>query len=295
MEEFLPGRYMNPLSDFAFKRLFFNELNKDLLINFLNSIIGEAAPIKEIRYQPTIQDGLSESSRGVTFDIYCTNQQDEHFIIEMQKARHSHFRDRCLYYSTFPVQQQLQKGMKRFELKKVYMVAISDFEVFNEFEEDRYHYIEYVNLLRKRTQTIYSDKLNFVFVELPKFNKTIHELETHTDRWLFCLRNLSVLENRPREVQGRIFEKLFKLAEIQKLTTAEMKEYKKSVLEYEDVRDAVAFAREEARKEGEETGHEKGVEEGKQKIALKCLSKGMPIEEISDLTGLSGEEIRGLQ
>ncbi len=97
------------------------------------------------------------------------------------------------------------------------------FFLFDETEDDSAHYIDYVQLIRQRTGTLYSKKLNFALVELPKFRKTEAELETNTDRWLFCLRNLSRQTSRPDAVQGRIFEKLFKAAEIEQLTTKEMK------------------------------------------------------------------------
>jgi predicted transposase/invertase (TIGR01784 family) len=145
--------------------------------------------------------------------------------------------------------------------------------------------------------------LNFIFVELPKFKKPVEALETNVDRWLFCLKNLSRLNARPAEVQGRIFEKLFKAAEIKKLTEADMEAYNKSILEYQDVRDAVDYAREEASeksfKEGVERGFKRGIKEGvNQKsveIARKCFQKRMSLEEIAELTGLSVEQIKELK
>ncbi|MDD3062319.1 MAG: PD-(D/E)XK nuclease family transposase, partial [Massilibacteroides sp.] len=155
---------------------------------------------------------------------------------------------------------------------------------------------------------LYSKKLNFAFVELPKFRKTESELVTNADRWLFCLRNLSRLTSRPEAVQGRIFEKLFKAAEIKRLTTTEMEAYRKSILEYDDVRSAVDCAREEGVKKGVLKGREEGINIGVKKGVLKgreemrkqmakqmvrnCLSAGMSTAEISKLTELSEEEVR---
>jgi predicted transposase/invertase (TIGR01784 family) len=121
--------------------------------------------------------------------------------------------------------------------------------------------------------------LNFIFVELPKFKKPVEALETNVDRWLFCLKNLSRLNSRPTEVQGKLFEKLFKAAEIKKLTATDMETYNKSILEYQDVRDAVDYAKEE-----------KSVE-----IARKCFQKRMSLEEIAELTGLSAEQLKELK
>ncbi|MDR3341136.1 MAG: Rpn family recombination-promoting nuclease/putative transposase [Candidatus Symbiothrix sp.] len=121
--------------------------------------------------------------------------------------------------------------------------------------------------------------MNFIFVELPKFKKPVEALETNVDRWLFCLKNLSRLNSRPTEVQGKLFEKLFKAAEIKKLTATDMETYNKSILEYQDVRDAVDYAKEE-----------KSVE-----IARKCFQKRMSLEEIAELTGLSAEQLKELK
>ncbi len=294
MKEFLEAKYLNPLTDFGFKKLFFNELDKELLIDLLNEIICEENKITDLQFQPTLQLGDLEKDRKVIFDIFCTNEKGEYFIVEMQKAKEPYFRDRCLYYSTFPIQKQGLPGSWNYRLKAVYMVAILDFVLFNESEGDKDYFIERVQLLRERTKSLYSKKLNFIFVELPKFNKELQELTTNIDRWMFCLRNLSCLDNYPSEVQGRIFEKLFKTAEIKQLTEKDMEEYRKSILEYQDVRDAVDYAREEARKEGREEGVGVGKKEEKTEITLKCLQEGLPVETISRITGLTEAQIRNI-
>lgn len=299
MEVILQERYMNPLSDFAFKKLFFNELNKELLIDFLNEVLPWKDKILDIQYQPTLQLGDWEADRKVIFDIFCTNGKGEFFIIEMQKARHPHFRDRCLFYSTFPIRKQAPQGLWNFKLKAVYTIAIMDFTLFNEFEEDENLYIEHVNLLRDSTKTLFSDKLNYVFIELPKFRKEVAELKTNMDRWLFCLKNLSKLDSRPPEVQGKIFEMLFKAAEIQQLKETEMEKYRKSILEYNDVREVADFAKEEGLLEGLERGHAEGLEEGIEKekitIARNCLKESLPVETIQKITGLTIEQINALK
>jgi predicted transposase/invertase (TIGR01784 family) len=145
--------------------------------------------------------------------------------------------------------------------------------------------------------------LNFIFVELPKFKKPVEALETNVDRWLFCLKNLSRLNSRPTEVQGRTFEKLFKAAEIKKLTETDMETYNKSILEYQDVRDAVDYAKEEYFEKGIERGIERGIEQGIERgakqgrkeaietTARKCLQEGMSIELVAKVTGLSVNQL----
>ena len=139
------------------------------------------------------------------------------------------------------------------------MVAILDFVLFDEFEDDKEQVIEHVRLMREKTKTSYSDKLKFAFVELPKFRKTEEELETHFDKWLYLLKNLPELKARPVSVQDKVFEELFELAEIKRLTESDMETYRKSVLEYHDVISAMGCARDEGRDEGRKEGRDEGI------------------------------------
>ena len=211
MEKFtIHSKYLNPLTDFGFHKLFGTEDCKELLIDFLNEIVREEGLITDVQYLPPEQWGDTETERKAIFDIFCTNEKGEYFIVEMQNAKQPYFRDRSIFYASLPVRKQAPRGLWNFRLKAVYMVAILDFVLFNEVENDKDQVIERVHLVRERTQTIYSKKLNFVFVELPKFRKTAEELETNADKWLFSLKNLSKLEERPESVQGKVFEKLFR-------------------------------------------------------------------------------------
>ncbi len=290
MEEFLQKKYINPLTDFGFKKLFFNESNKELLIDFLNEILQEQNRITDIQLQPTLHLGHTENNRKVVFDIFCITDKGEYLIVEMQKARQPYFKDRCLFYSTFPIRQQAPQGRWNFQLRAVYTIAILDFVLFEEFEDDKNYYIERVQLVRERTKTPYSGKLKFIFVELPKFDKNISELKTNMDRWLYCMKNLSLLDSCPFEEQGKIFERLFKIAEINQLTEEEMEEYKKSIFEYEDVQDALEYAKEVAKKEG----WDQGIEKEKIEIAKNCIKEGIPIEVIVKITGLTSIQIQEL-
>ena len=281
-EEF-EARYLNPLTDFGFHKIFGTESNKDLLINFLNEIIKEEGLITDIQYHPPEQFGDFKTERKAIFDIFCTTENGNYFIVEMQKAKQAFFRDRSIFYASIPIHRQAPQGIWDFHLKAVYMVAILDFILSDEFEEEKEEVIERVSLMWERTKTPYSKKLKFAFVELPKFRKTADELETNVDKWLFMLKNLSRMEDRPASIQGKIFEKLFELAEIKQLTEKDMEKYEKSVLEYYDVQDAMNCAREE--------GIEKGVKKEKIAIIQKCFQKNMAIEDIVFFTGFSKEQI----
>ena len=302
----LEARYLNPLIDFGFHKLFGEESNKDLLIDFLNEIIREEGRITDIQYLVTEQWGNFKTDRKAVFDIFCKTEKEEYFIVEMQNAKQPFFRDRSIFYASLPIQKQAPKGFWDYRLNKIYLVAILDFVLFEDFEDDKEYVVERVQLVRERTKTVYSNVLEFAFVELPKFKKTEKELKSHFDKWLFILKNLSKLKARPASIQGEVFEKLFELAEIKQLTKKNMETYRKSILKYHDVRLAVDCDREEGVKEGIEKGRREGIEKGIEKgrresiekeknMIQKCLQKNMAIEDIVFLTGYTKEQIISFQ
>lgn len=276
-------KYVNPLTDFGFKKLFGTELNKDLLINFLNQILPNQQ-IKELSYSTNERLGKLKLDRKAIFDLYCIGENGEHFIVEMQKAKQNYFKDRTVFYSTFPVQQQAQQGNWDFQLKPVYSIGILDFE-FDDHKEDN-TLLHIVELKNQRCEVFY-EKLKFVYIELPKFKKTLEELETDFDRWLYVFRHLEKLKDRPAQLQSRVFKKLFKIAQIAGFTKEERKEYEDSLKHYRDIRNVV----DTARAEGIEEGMEKGVEIRNIEIAKQMKKDNEPIDEIQKYTGLSKSRI----
>jgi predicted transposase/invertase (TIGR01784 family) len=291
--------YINPLTDFGFKRIFGEERNKALLINFLNEIIEEERKIVDIEYQPTFQTGVWEEDRKAVFDIYCKNDRDEFFVVEMQKVRQAYFVERSLFYSTFAIQKQARKGEWNFSLKAVYTIAILDFNLFEIDKNQPDFCIERIHLVRKSTGEKYSNKLNFIFLELPRFCKELNELTSNFERWLYCLKSLSKLDSQPEEVRGAIFDDLFEEARINKLTKRDMETYRKSVLEYADVRSAVEYAQEtfynKGRTEGWSEGRLKGLEQGRIATVEKMLELNFQISDISQITGLTLDQINDLK
>ena len=274
-------KYINPFTDFGFKKLFGTEVNKDLLMDFLNELINSQGKIKEVKYLNPEQLGRNEDDRRAVFDIYCETETGETFIVEMQKAKLNFFKDRSVYYASFPIRDQGLKGDWDYHLKSVYTVGILNF-VFNESRDDKDYYHTEVKLMDTRKKTVFYDKLTFIYLEMPKFNKSIEQLETRFEKWMYVLKNLPKLQERPPQLQERIFEKFFSVAEIAKMNKQEIAEYEDSLKKYRDLYSALTTAEKE------------GEIKGKIEIAQRLLNKGMSIEEISDLTGLSEEQIKEL-
>lgn len=304
-------RYISLLTDFGFKRIFGTKPNKDLLINFLNSLFDGFQVIKDVKYLNSEHVGDVFAERKAIFDVYCENERGEKFIVEMQNAYQKYFKDRSLFYSTFPIREQAPKGAEwNFQLEHVYTVALLNFDLEEEaFDKNDINHD--VGLLDKKTLKVFNDKLSFKYVEIAKFNKTEEELDTLYDKWLYVLKNLSRLDERPSALKEKVFTKLFEEAEIAKFTPTELKEYEDSLKAYRDVKNSIDTALEKGREEGMAKGMEKGMAKGlakglekgreegmeKEKIstARRLLSMGLSEEQVSTATELPLEEIHKLR
>jgi len=299
------SKYINPFTDFGFKKLFGTEINKDLLIDFLNTILPDEARITTLTYLPTEQLGEGMFERKAIFDVYCENERGEKFIVEMQKAEQDYFKDRSIFYSTFPIREQARRGNDwDFELKAVYTIGLLDF-VFDKspLNDDVLHHE--VVLFDKNTQSVFYDKLTYIYLELPKFHKTESELETNFDKWLYLLCHMEVLDRCPSKLQSKIFEKAFATAEIARYTPAEQRSYEESLKVYRDLINVVRTAErkgmergmekgmkkgmEKGIEEGMKKGIEKGIEKGKLDAAENFLRLGVSPDVVSKATGLSME------
>ena len=294
-------RYVNFYTDFAFKKLFGTEVNKDLLISFLNALLQGREEIHEITYLNTEHLGTQEYDRRAVFDVYCKNEKGEYFLVEMQKGEQQFFKDRSIYYSTFAIREQAPRGEWNYGLKGIYTIGILNFC----FETNDPSYYHEVKLLDTKTKEIFYDKLTFIYLEMPKFTKTEAELETLFDKWLYVIRNLASLMERPRTLQEKVFQHLFDAAEIAKFDKKERYEYEESLKAYRDLFSVIETAELRGEKRGEEKGRAEGLKEGlaqglrevernKISTARKMKQLGIALADIVIVSGLSEEEIQQL-
>lgn len=279
----LQERYVNPLTDFGFKKLFGTEPNKSLLIDFLNQILPAHHQIQDLSYSNTEQLGTHDLDRKAIFDLYCLGESGERFIVEIQKAKQNFFKDRSIYYSSFPIQDQAKKGNWDYRLDPVYTVGILDF-IFDDHKNES-ELLHVVELKNQRCEVFY-DKLKFIYIELPKFTKKEEELITHFDKWLYVFRHLANLNNRPKALQEKVFAKLFEAAEIAQFTPEEKEAYEESLKYYRDLKNVVDTSKEE--------GILEGKIEGKIEVAIELKKNNVPVEIIMKSTGLSKEQIERL-
>ena len=305
MEELRHERYVNPYTDFGFKKLFGTELNKELLISLLNALFDRSSQqspdepkqvVKDLKYLPT-EKMKAFGMRRAVFDVYCEGENGEKFIVEMQKASQDFFKDRSVFYSAFPIIEQGEMGAEwDFHLNSVYTIGILNF-VFpgDEYDKDCFHHE--VKLIDVEDKHVFYDKLTYVYLEMPKFDKTEDQLVSMYDKWLFVLKNLTKLMERPAALQERVFTRLFEEAEIARFTRDESRVYEESLKHYRDMRNVIASAERRGREEGREEGRKEGKQEGRREeklsVARSMKAKGYANEVIAEITGLSLEEISG--
>ena len=289
----LTERYLNPYTDFDFKRLFGEEVNKDLLLSFLNAIFEGQQKIMNISYLRNEHLGTVEEDRKAVFDVYCENEHGEKFIVEMQKAEQKFFKDRSVFYSTFPIREQAKRGKWDFELKAVYSISILNF-VFDENKNNSNYFYHEAKIMNTRTKEVFYDKLTFIYFEMPKFNKTESELETLSDKWLYVLKNLPRLLDRPVALQERVFERVFHLAEISRFNKQEIDQYEESLKVFRDINNVIDTAEEKGLRKGLAQGRAEGEKRKQLEIARNMKQAGMPVEQIALFTGLPAKEINEL-
>lgn len=291
-------KYIHPLTDFGFKKLFGEEPNKDLLIDFLNQMLPQKHQIKTLEYSKNEHLGASPIDSKAIFDLFCTNEKGEQFVVELQLNKDVSFRDRSIYYSTFAIQEQSKRDDWNFKLNAVYTIGILDF-IFEKSENEANNYLHEAQLIKENGKVFYN-KLTYIYIELPKFNKTIDELETRFEKWLFVFQHLASLQKRPVELQESVFEKLFKAAEIAKYTPTERAIYQSSLKDYRDIRNILYTAYSDGYKKGiEQSIKKQGIEQGKEsatflEIAIKMKRAGIDFEVIQQSTGLSLDKIKNI-
>jgi len=289
----ITDKYINPFTDFGFKHIFGTEKNKKFLISFLNDLLELDNKIVDLTYRSLENLGLKVSDRKAIFDVYCTDEKDNKFIVELQRSEQKYFKDRSIYYTTFPIQEQSNKGDWDYKLTKVYFIGILEFS-FDDLrlkttkESENYDkYLTKAQIIDCDTKEVFYDKLTYYYLEMPKFRKTEKDLATHLDKWLFYLNNLSISKDIPTVLKDdELFQEAFSVAEFLALEKDEQFAYQQDLKARWDNKACLDFAEDKGFKEGEK----------KQKIEIaKNLLDVLDIETIALKTGLSENEIKELK
>ncbi len=298
----MKAKYVNPFTDFGFKKIFGEEASKPLLIDFLNALLPAHSQVADLSFKNGEQLGAGIIDRKAIFDIYCEAQNGEKFIVELQKAKQNYFKDRTVFYSTFPIREQAEKGIWNFELKAVYCIGILDF-TFDDYEEvpakdDVVHTIK----LKNQWGTVFYDKLTYIYLEMPNFKLGEDELQTRLDKWLFFIQHLEDFQSIPAIFKDAVFEEAFEKAALAQMDSEDQDRYEYSLKVYRDLKNTIDYSRVEGREEGRQEGRQEGRAEGKVEgkeeatlaIARTLKAQGIALEIIQAATGLSAGEIAAL-
>ena len=322
-------RYANIMMDYWFKRTFGMPERSRLLLLLLKELIPERE-IKGITYLPTEHENPLPEMKDVRIDVECTDERGARFIVEMQVCKQDFFRERMLFYSSYALLGQMMKGKrlgKRMGRRKasrlmrdlsirelrdraissgevnhsfynyppVYMVSLLNFSIHPESEDVLYRY----ELYDRRHEELMTDRLNFIFLEMPNCKRALTEKATLLDNFCYAMRQMQFLDNRPPQLKAEIFELLFESANISKFTAKEKLKYETDMTTERDRINQLATSFLDGERQGMEKGMEKGIEKGKteekMETAKNFLKLGVSIDVVSKATGLSVEDVKKLQ
>jgi predicted transposase/invertase (TIGR01784 family) len=299
-------RFANIMMDYWFKRTFGMPGRSRLLLLLLKELIPER-DIREISYLPTEHLNPIPGMKDIRIDVECTDQDGARFIVEMQVVKQKHFADRVVYYSACALMSQLEKGEpeeeessgpRYYDYPPVFMISLIDFSIHPDSDEVLYRY----DVRSKDGKEQMSDKLNYIFLELPNCKNALTGKATLLDNFCYAMRQMQFLDRRPPELKAEIFELLFESANISKFTPEEKLKYDKDMTTERDRRNQLATSFSdgkdeglaEGKAEGIAEGMEKGKTEGRIETARNLLKLGVSIDVVSKGTGLSIEELKRL-
>ena len=293
--------YADLRNDFMFKKAF---SQKDIMIPFLNDIL-ETDKIQDIVYRNVEQLGFDAESAKVYYDIYCHCADGKDFIVEMQCSPQKYYRERMIFYSTYPLQHQYVEAKAEYEklpepkrpfrftykLYPVYIISITEFALLHEAGWPEDSFVSRYSVRENSTGELYCGTLNYVFVELPRFRKALQQKSAGAEKWAYVFNNITKLKEVPGELSEKYFRKLFESAKIANFTGEEQLSYIESEKMKYDYENCIEYAEEKGREEGEA----KGEANKARSVAVNMLADGQSVELVAKYTGLSEDEVKALK
>ena len=288
--------YIDLLVDFAFKKIFGTDSNKALLIDLLNAVLEGRKIIIDLVYNKNEHHGDNRDEGTAVFDLLCTGDKEEKFLIEIQHSRPINFKKRSIFYTSRLISEQAPKGQMKewqYNISEVYFIAILDQPEPTSTINQLIHkgrYLHDVCLCYRGTGEIFYDHLGYTYIDLLNFTKTLEQCMTSLDKWLYHLKHMQRMNSLPTGLKTTIFEQLYSAAQYINLNREEKRMYDQDLKKKWDNAAVLAGA--------EERGLEKGLEQGKLKKALEIArnlkSMNLDSNAISKATGLTLEEIENL-
>ena len=272
--------YADLLDDNVFKLVFGRESTKDVMIEFLNQVIPDRR-IEELEFIDKEMHPVERDAKGVVYDMFCKTDEGSRIIVEVQRRKQPFYPERAIYYSTFQIQRQVEAGANNYDFLPVYVVNILDFKMDKSSDNDEVKTV--FRLYEESTHALLTNRITFIFIELPKFKKSIDELDGNVlEGMYFCFKNMAVLNERPKVLTHNVFKKIFDASELYNMDKETRKNVLKNMTTERDLRNQMEYARQEA------------IAEGRAEDARNLLALGVDPEIISKATGISIEELQNL-
>ena len=283
--------FLDIKTDYAFKMLFGDEKNKDILISFLNSLIEfpDQHQIQDLTIKDPYNLPLLEGMKETFVDVKALLDTGEQILIEMQVLNHDGFEKRVLYNACKNYSMQLVKGEEYDLLNPVIALNIVDFDMFQGETE----LISHFKLLEKKRFTKYSGDIELIFIELPKFQKALNDLKELKEEWIYFVKYAEQFDAIPQQLDSNV-QKAFQVVNTAAMTPDELDIMQKR----KEFVSVIKGTKQHSFQKGRQEGIEQGIEQGEQQkaldIAKKLLANGMDLDAICNITGLSKNHIQSL-
>ena len=273
-------KYADLLNDEVFKLVFGRESTKDVMIEFLNQVILDRK-ILDLEFIDKEMHPIERDAKGTVYDMFCKTDDGSKIIVEVQRRKQPFYPERALYYSTFQIQRQVEAGAEYYDFLPVYVVSILDFAMDDDPQSNAVRTA--YRLYEDNSHKLLTDRVTFIFIELPKFTKTVEELDGNIlEGMYFCFKNMPELESRPEVLDHHVFTKIFDVTELYNMDQDTRDKVLDNMTTERDLRNQMIYAREEGREEG---------------IALainNMAESGLGAEQIAEIMKMSVADVQAM-
>ena len=273
-------KYADLLNDEVFKLVFGRESTKDVMIEFLNQVILDRK-ILDLEFIDKEMHPIERDARGTVYDMFCKTDDGSRIIVEVQRRKQPFYPERALYYSTFQIQRQVEAGAEYYDFLPVYVVSILNFVMDDDPQSNAVRTA--YRLYEDNSHKLLTDRVTFIFIELPKFTKTVEELDGNIlEGMYFCFKNMAELESRPEVLDHHVFTKIFDVTELYNMDQDTRDKVLDNMTTERDLKNQMIYAREEGREEGIA-------------LAIKNMAEsGLNAEQIAEIMKMSVADVQAM-
>ena len=301
----LKFKYADLLDDLAFKLVFGQESTKDVMIEFLNQVIKDRR-IVDVEFLDKEMHPYDRERKSSVYDLFCKTDDGSRIVVELQRRKQDRYAERMLYYSMHQITRQVEAGAGSYDFCPVYVISILEFTLDQNDGCDDVRTV--YRFCEEGSGRVLTDRLTFIFLELPKFNKTVEQLDGNVlEGMYFCLKNMQHLTERPEILAHNVFKKIFEVSELLRMDEETRINILSNMTTERDLRNQMEYAKRTAIAEGHAEGRAQGLaeglaegraegrSEGLEEVARRMLAMGMDVQQISAATSLTVERIEALR